>query len=71
MEFVTLMGAEDVRSAGSSIKSAAEEMSRAAGSINETLMAHQRFLDDWLYRFEEILTANKPLHEEPQKDAAL
>ena len=62
MEFVTLMGAEDVRSAGSSIKAAAVDINMAAGSLNETLIAHQRFMDDWLYRFEEILTANQKIH---------
>lgn len=55
MEYVTLMGAEDVRSAGSTIASAAQQMQNAANSLSETLIAHQRFLDDWLYRFEEAI----------------
>lgn len=50
--YVTLMGADDVRSAGNRMASAAEEMQRAAANIDGALDRHQRFLDDWLLRFE-------------------
>ena len=54
-EFITLLGAEDVRSAGLSIQRAASEMQRAAGSIEESLRIHRLFLDDWLMQLEQIL----------------
>ena len=60
-DFITLLGAEDVRSAGSSIRTAAEEMRRAAGSIEDSLERHRIFLDDWLFRLESIIEkGNKP-----------
>lgn len=54
-EYITLLGAEDVRSAGSSMRVAASEMQAAANSIDNSLNMLQRFLDDWLIRFEESL----------------
>lgn len=54
-EFIRLVGAEDVRRAACAISSAARDMCRAAGSIDEALRNHQRFLDDWLQRFEAAL----------------
>lgn len=53
--YITLMGAEDVSRAGSRMASAAEQMSRAAGSIDDALQRHQQFLDDWLMRFEAVM----------------
>ncbi len=53
-EFITLLGAEDVRSAGSSMREAASEMQRAAASIEDSLQRHRLFLDDWLFRLEEV-----------------
>ncbi len=50
MDFVHLQGSEDVRSAGSAMRAAAEEMSRAARSISVALERHERFLDEWLFR---------------------
>jgi hypothetical protein len=50
--YVELIGAEQVRSAANTMVGAADQMSRAAGSIDESLRMHQRFLDDWLQRFE-------------------
>lgn len=52
---VTLLGAEEVSSAANRMRSAAEEMSRAAASIDMTLHAHRNFLEDWLARFEQVL----------------
>lgn len=54
-EYVHLVGAEDVRSAGSTMSSAASEMSQAASSIAHSLECHQRFLDDWLSRLDGVL----------------
>lgn len=55
--YVTLLGAEDVRSAASTMRQAASEMQSAASSISGSLESHQRFLDDWLQRYE---LAHKP-----------
>jgi hypothetical protein len=54
-EYVHLIGAEDVRAAGSRMASAADDMQRAASSIDNALERHQRFLDDWLFRFESVM----------------
>jgi hypothetical protein len=56
-QYVTLLGADQVQSAASRIASAAEEMRRAASAIDDSLSRHQRFLDDWLNRFETVLAA--------------
>lgn len=55
MESIYLNGAEDVRSAGNTMSNAADEMKRAAGNIDYTMQQHQRFLDDWLQRFEVVV----------------
>lgn len=57
-EYVTLMGAEQVQSAGNRMAAAADEMRRAASYIDDTMVRHQRFLDDWLSRFEEAMGGN-------------
>lgn len=53
-EYVHLVGAEDVANAGRNISSAAADMNRAASYIDETLQRHERFLDDWLIRLEQV-----------------
>lgn len=53
--YVTLMGAEDVRAAGNRIASAADDMRNAASNVDSALERHQRFLDNWLQRFEAAL----------------
>jgi hypothetical protein len=55
-ERVTLVGAETVQSAGCTIRNAAEDMNRAAQTINSSLQDFKQFIDDWLGRFEQILT---------------
>lgn len=51
-DYITLMGVDDVRSAGNRMSSAADTMRTAAGQIDESLRRHEQFLDDWLQRFE-------------------
>lgn len=53
-DYVVLLGAEAVQSAGNQMASAAQEMNRAAASIEESLDRHRRFLDDWLERIESM-----------------
>lgn len=55
--YTTLLGAEQVQSAASTMRAAADEMQRAATNIDGALERHQRFLDDWLLRFEAIIKA--------------
>lgn len=54
-EYIHLIGADDVRSAGHTMSSAAQEMKRAAGEISYALENHQRFLSNWLQDFATVL----------------
>ena len=54
MESIYLHGSEDVRSAANTISSAVREFGSAVGSFTFALEQHQRFLDDWLYRLEQV-----------------
>ena len=54
-DYITLLGAEDVRAAGRLMSSAAESMRSAADTISYALSQHQRFMDDWLSRLEAVL----------------
>lgn len=53
--FVTLLGAEDVRAAGSAMRNAAGQMVQVASIMEDSLQRHRLFLDDWLIRLEIIL----------------
>lgn len=55
-DYVTLLGAEDVQSAGRNIAHAATTMESAASSIAWALEQHQRFMDDWLSRLDGLLS---------------
>ena len=54
-DYITLMGSEDVSRAGRNMQSAAEQMSRAASSIEDSLFRHRQFLDDWIQRLESVM----------------
>lgn len=58
-EFIHLIGADDVRSAGHKMQAAATDMSNAAANLEHTLHIHRIFMDEWLMRFEEILNRDK------------
>lgn len=61
MDFIHLTGADAVQSAGNAMQRAANDMQTAANSIQESLNNHSRFMDDWLYRLQELLDSkNKP-----------
>jgi len=66
MQSIHLDGSNEVSRAGSAIGSAALGMQSAASNIEWALERHQRFLDDWLQRFEAAIekTAHKsqPVH---------
>ncbi len=57
-EFMHLVGSEDISRAGSSIIHAAEQINNAASIINESTNRLQLFLNDWLFRLEEVLREN-------------
>ena len=54
-EYITLLGSEDIRVAGITIRSAAANIERAAALFDEALSTHKCFMDTWLDRFEEVL----------------
>lgn len=56
-DYITLMGAEDVRRAAHEMTSAASAMQAAASSIEWSLQRHQQFLDNWLSQLEQIMSA--------------
>jgi len=51
-EYIHLLGAEDVQRAGSAMRGAATDIQRAVSSLDDILFRYQRFMDDWLDRFE-------------------
>jgi hypothetical protein len=53
-----LLGSEQVERAGINLKFAAEEMKTAASNIDDVFFRQQRFLEDWLQKFQEILENN-------------
>ncbi|KKN84407.1 hypothetical protein LCGC14_0288690 [marine sediment metagenome] len=53
--FVHLVGAEQVRNAASSIQASAETMRHSSSFLTEALAQHQRFMSEWIERFENAL----------------
>lgn len=60
MEYVHLVGAEEVSSAALTMRAAGHEMSQTASYIDEILRRHQQFLDDWLQRLSDVLNPEVP-----------
>jgi hypothetical protein len=58
-EYITLMGSEKVESAGYAMRSAGEDMNRAASQIDSSIQDLKRFMDDWICRFSELLERPK------------
>ena len=54
-EYITLLGAEDVRSAANTMRQAADQMQSAASMFDHSLTMHHRFLDDWLHRLQSVM----------------
>ena len=57
-DYITLLGAEQVQSAASSMSSSASEMRSAAGTISEAMYTQRQFMDDWLTRLAQVLEEN-------------
>lgn len=64
MDFVSLLGTEDVRSAGHEMTRAAEVMRGAAGDIHHALTQHQEFMWQWLAAFE--VASDRPEKDEEE-----
>jgi len=60
MEYVTLIGTEAVQSAANRMMSAADSMKHTFANIEGALTAHQRFMDDWLQRFQDVMERHNP-----------
>lgn len=54
-DYVNLLGIDAVQSAAREMRSAAREMEQAARNIEGSFERHQRLLDDWLVRLEQVL----------------
>ena len=55
MEHIYLSGSEEVGRAATRMNHAAEEITRAVGNLTYALEVNQRFLDDWLLRFKDVI----------------
>jgi len=55
MERVYLTGTEDVVRSAHMIRGAADSMLAAGNGIGSALAEHQRFLNDWLIRFQQVV----------------
>lgn len=56
-DYVALLGSESVQNAGYAMERAAESFRQTVGNLDDSLRQHQRFLDDWLERFERAVKA--------------
>ena len=54
-EYHYLLGSEDVKNAAHQMQGAADDMIRAASTMDSALLQHQRFMDEWLTRLESVL----------------
>lgn len=59
-DYVHLIGAENVRAAGSDMREAAQEMRNAAAAMTEAFHQHQRFMENWLMEFKQALEQVQP-----------
>lgn len=55
MESVYLQGSEQIQSAAVTMRSAAEDMKRAADSMVYVFDRHERFLNDWLEQLSQTI----------------
>lgn len=61
MDYVHLVGTEEVQRAVATIQEAAGRMANVSSNIQLVFEAHQRFLDDWLRRYEGLMPRACPL----------
>jgi hypothetical protein len=60
MNTMHLLGAEQVERAASSMNAAADKMQQAARDMDYVLGNHQRFMNDWLERLQNVLEEIMP-----------
>lgn len=65
--YVTLMGAEAVQSAGYTIKSAAEDMRQAATNMSQVASDMQREFENFLTSFRDILESQSNVENKPSR----
>ncbi len=58
MDNIYLQGSDSVERGGNSMRQAAQDMQQAATNIEGALERHQRFMDDWLERYQQMLVAD-------------
>jgi hypothetical protein len=58
-EDILLIGSEEVMRGGHAMQDAARQMANVSSNIQLVLEAHQRFLDDWLLRYEQVLETDR------------
>jgi len=58
-DYVTLMGAEQVKSAGYAMRSAAEDMNRAASSMAQAVSEQRQIFDNFLLELKDILADHR------------
>jgi len=54
-EYITLLGAEQVSNAASTMKSAAHDMAQVVSNFESVLFQQRQWMEDWLIRFEQVV----------------
>ena len=55
MDSIYLHGSEAVEKAGYTMARTADEMKQAARNMEGALIRHQQWMDDWLYRLQQVM----------------
>ena len=63
-QYVYLIGAGDIRRAGSLVSSAADTMMQYSKRRHQFLIRQWQYMDEWLNRFENILNEHQKNKEE-------
>jgi hypothetical protein len=66
MERILLVGTEEVSNAGHRMSAAAETMRKAANTIDDAIMRHKQYLEDWMLRFEQCIGKLTDTHAGPK-----
>ena len=61
MDNIILIGAEDIRAGGNSVREGAREMRGVVAEIEIIFRRHEQFLDEWLLRFEKTIESLQEL----------
>jgi hypothetical protein len=65
VNYIHLVGHEDVQRAGRNMLDAAQSMQQSSSWTTEALHQHQRFMDDWLMRLEVVLREDREARSQP------